>query len=204
VYWYYHGLFGLHIKEFSHWNLLTLPRLGTSPIMLWENRILQILNFFSTNVLLHSRNTLTNGVCYHYYHLRLFLILQFVLQLQNYFLMNPSRTQFLYEKFLNTKIHHPSLVDFLFEKETIFEFRESSFFRKYKNAIRQISYGVNVFDSDDLSLKMFTKMVKQNMLPLASNTQGFDAWIKDVSLHKTTRKFKVQSLILVPFFLLHG
>lgn len=45
-----------------------------------------------------------------------------------------------------------------------------------------------MFQLEFLLLKLFTTISKQYMLPLASNTEGVEARIKDVSLRKTTGK----------------
>ena len=91
--------------------------------------------------------------------------------------------------FNKVSIYIPSFLEFVFKHCSVDAFKTLPFFEKWKLAIQDIAHDHYVFD-DNIpdTLRQFQVHAKKNMLPLASNTQGVEGRIKDITLRKSTGK----------------
>ena len=95
--------------------------------------------------------------------------------------------------FFKAKIYLPTFVTFLFTNADIPILKESEIYKKHYIGLLKIAKGSYLFDnsssdSDILSLRNYCKAT---FLPQASNTQGVEAKIKDVSLCKKTWRSEI-------------
>ena len=91
--------------------------------------------------------------------------------------------------FKKQKIETELLIDFLFEKCKPNKLMMQPFFITHQLAINAISNGKDLFSINISTLfKLLQYYAKTSMLQLASNTQGVEARIKDITLWKSTGK----------------
>lgn len=105
------------------------------------------------------------------------------------FLNREISNEVIIVSFSKKKFHLPYLMDFLFEKCKPIKFRQLTFLKKFEKAIEKLAAGYDLYGESACEIMSpFKEYVLKFMLPLASNTQGVEARIKDVSLRKSTGK----------------
>ena len=97
-----------------------------------------------------------------------------------------------------TTINTTDLCSFLFQNMDAAIFRQKKFYQTHQQAIRRITSGESLWESESNEMRTFRNYVRENWLTIPTNTQLVERWVKDCNeCTSNTREKNVADAIAI-------